>query len=192
MNSDLNTLYGAFAYLYEGIGTICAICKDHDCEGYTWLLTEEADSLFNQGVAIVEINEGLHFLHSFEEVDGRLLIDKPKPPCKLRSNGLCTIYDSRPLVCRMYPIGFAVYNGSVQLVLHEDCQFSQELQGEKRMSFFRKVIEILQSVSPETIRRLTDEYAEIDGISSFPDGLNFYEVITSTENLLGKGGVSHV
>lgn len=192
MNKDLRTLYDAFAHVYEKIGMICAGCKDHDCEGYVWLLAEEADALYNQGVPIVEINEGLHFLHSFEEVDGNVLVDKPKPPCRLRSGGLCTIYHTRPLVCRMYPIGFAMNRGSVQLVLHEDCQFSRELQGDARMSFFRFVVRVLQSVSPETIRRISDGYAEVDGISSFPDGQNSFEVIISIDTLLRKGGERHV
>ncbi len=192
MNKDLRTLYDAFGRIYETIGMICADCKDHDCEGYVWLLGEEAESLYELGVPIVEINKGLHFLHSFEEVDGHILIDKPKPPCRLRAEGLCTIYNSRPLVCRMYPVGFAMYEGIVQLVLHEDCQFSRELQGEKRMSFFRTVIEILRSVSPGTIRSLTDEYAEIDEISSFPDGPNSFEAIASIDILVGEGGDNHV
>jgi len=192
LNEHLDKLYREFDQLYRDIGIICAGCKDYECEGYVWLLAEEAETLYNQNIPIVEINEDMHFVHSFEEVDGRILIDKPKPPCILRANGLCTIYGIRPLVCRMYPVGFEYDDGLVRLVLHEDCQFARELQGEDRRSFFQAVIGIFQSVPQELIRRLNDEYAKVYGISIFPEGPNLFEAIASIDSLLTKGGDEHV
>lgn len=92
----------------------------------------------------------------------------------------------------MYPVGLEYDGDSVKLVLHEDCQFSRELQGENRKSFFRAIIGIFQSVPRELIRRLNDEYAEVYGISSFPEGPNSFEAIASTESLQTKGGGKHV
>lgn len=192
MNDHLEKLYAEFDHLYRDIGMICASCKDHDCEGYVWLLAEEAEMLYNHDIPIVEINDGLCFIHSFQERDGRIMVDIPKPPCSWRKNGQCTIYQIRPLVCRMYPVGLANHGSQLLLVMHQDCQFSRELSGEGRTSFFRTVISILQSVSQETIAEIANTYLKIDEISAFPDGQNSIEIIATVDEILKKGDACHV
>ncbi len=192
MNDYLGELYAAFDHLYRDIGSTCAKCKDHDCEGYVWLLAEEAEMLYNHDIPIVEINDGLYFIHSFHEVDGQVMVDIPKPPCSWRKNGKCTIYPIRPLVCRMYPVGLANHGSQLTLVLHQDCQFSRELSGGAKTSFFKTVISALQSVPKETIEAIAESYLKIDGISAFPDGQNTYEIIATVGEILEKGDACHV
>ena len=188
MNSHLRKLYSELSFLYKDIRLICAECKDHDCEGYVWLLREEAALLYDMSVPIVEVNDSTFFIHSFEEVDGSLSIDKLKPPCKLRCDGLCSIYDSRPLVCRMYPVGLVTVNGEVLLVLHKDCKFSREISGEVKAVFITKVIEMLRRASPNLLNKIMSAYREVDAISAFPEGPNTFEVIIPFRLIIDKGG----
>jgi Fe-S-cluster containining protein len=178
----------AFDHLYRDIGSVCADCKDHDCEGYVWLIAEEAEMLYNRNIPIVEINEGIYFIHSFQKIDGRIAVDIPKPPCSLRKNKLCTIYQMRPLVCRMYPVGLTNHNSKLLLVMHHDCQFSRELSGENKISFFKAVANVFQSIPREVIEDIIATYLKIDELSSFPDGQNSYEIIATIDEILRRGG----
>lgn len=190
--NSLAVLYEEFDRLYADIGPICSSCNFHDCEGYVWLIDQEAELLYNSNVPIVVINDNLCFIHSFEESDGKLIVDQPKPPCVWRKNGLCTIYQLRPLVCRMYPVGLADQNGTLMLVLHQDCQFSKILSGESKISFFQTVVDILCGIPQASLREIVDKYRAIDGISAFPEGGNTYEIITPIDEILQKGATSNV
>jgi Fe-S-cluster containining protein len=184
MNHHLSKLYLELDLLYKDIKPTCIGCKDHDCEGYVWLLKEEAKALFNHNVPIVEINENTFFIHSFEEVEGSVRVDKPRPPCRLRKKGLCSIYDSRPLVCRMYPVGPITIDGEVLIALHKDCRFSRKLQGKDKLKFFNKISEILKQTSNVLLIDILDTYSEVDAISTFPDGPNAFEVIIPLKSLI--------
>lgn len=177
MNQSLLELYVRLDALYQDIHVICRNCPDHDCEGYVWLLEDEARLLQSCGTPIITINGHIRFIHSFEEEDGRIIVDKPKPPCRLRKNGLCSVYDSRPLVCRMYPVGLVTVEEQVMLVLHRDCKFSRELAGSEKESFIRRMLDILESASPELLDEIIQTYREVDAISAFPEGPNSYEIL---------------
>lgn len=177
MNKDLLKLYQQFDNLYRNIHLICANCLDHDCEGYVWLLKDEANLLFANTVPIIEINNDINFIHSFEKDNGNIIVDKPKPPCRLREKGLCSVYNIRPLVCRMYPVGFVTVNNDVMLVIHKDCKFSRELQGVYKETFVREVFRILNNVTQEILDEITETYRRVDGISTFPEGSNSYEIL---------------
>ena len=183
MADYLIELCAAFDHLYRDIGPFCSGCQDHDCEGFVWLLEKEAETLYSHGIPIVEVNESLSFIHSFEEKGGCLMIEKPKPPCILRKNGLCSIYSDRPLVCRMYPVGFARHEGSLFLALHKDCRFSRSLSGDEKKSFFQKVLDILQSTSPELISEIKNTFERVDEISLFPTGPNSTEIIATADEI---------
>ena len=112
MLNSLQNLYDEFDRLYSGILPICNSCKDHDCEGYLWILPEEEAPLYNAGSQIIEISGEsgtctfMNPLNSTNPKD----FEKMKPKCPLRSNGLCSAYFARPLVCRIYPIGFQMFS----------------------------------------------------------------------------------
>jgi len=184
MSSHLHKLYSELDFLYKDIGSVCAECKDHDCEGCVWLLKEESASLYDLGISIVEINDNTFFIHSFEEVDGSLLIKKPKPPCKLRRNGLCSIYNSRPLVCRMYPVGFETVDGEVLLVLYKDCKFSRDISSEAKVVFIAQAVETLRQASPDLLNEVLTSYREVNAILDFPEGPNTFEVIVPLRSII--------
>lgn len=183
MNSHLHKLYLELNFLYRDIRSVCVACQDHDCEGYVWLLKEEASALYDLNIPIVEINESTFFIHSFEEVDGVISIEKPKPPCRLRQNGLCSIYDSRPLVCRIYPVGLVTVSDEIMLVLHKDCKFSRDIKDEAKTVFIAQAIEILKKTPNDLLDEIMDTYRKVDAISAFPEGPNTFEVITPLRSL---------
>ncbi len=184
MNNHLLKLYLELDFLYKNIISVCVGCQDHDCEGYVWLLEEEASALYNLNIPVVEINENIFFIHSFEEVDGVLSIEKPKPPCRLRQSGFCSIHDSRPLVCRLYPIGLATIKNEVLVVLHQDCKFSRDIAGEAKAIFLAQAIEILKQTPDNLLSEIMETYKKVDAISTFPDGPNAFEVIMSLGSLI--------
>lgn len=186
MNSRLRKLYSKFDFLYKDIKSVCVGCQDNDCEGYVWLLKEEASSLYDHDVSIAEINNGIFFINSFEKVGGVISVEKPKPPCKLRQCGLCSIYNSRPLVCRIYPIGFETINDEVMVVLHKTCKFSRNLKGEAKMIFTAQVIEILKQTPTNLLNEIIDTYKRVNDISTFPTGPNIFEIISSFSSLVDE------
>lgn len=186
MDSGLHKLYSRLDALYRDIKSICAGCQDHDCEGYVWLLKEEASLLYELGVPILEINEDINFIHSFEEAEGAILIGKPKPPCILKQDGLCFIYDFRPLVCRMYPVGPAMVNDEIQIVLFQDCKFSRDLGRKSKNKFLSQVIQALEEAPSKLLFEVADTYRKVDTVSAFPQGPNIFEVITPLRSIDGE------
>ena len=170
-------MYIQFDQLYSDIfNQVCAGCQDHDCEGYIWLLPEEAKTLYEAGITIVELNRS-SFIHSFPEANGALRLDVMKPPCVLHKDKRCSIYTIRPLVCRMYPVGLITLNCQVAVVLHQECEFVRRLVGRKKEEFLLQIREILDGLSEEFVDDLVSCYHEVDTISHFPEGPNSYEVL---------------
>lgn len=186
MNSHLCKLYLELNFLYRDIRSVCVNCQDHDCEGYVWLLQEEASSLYDLNVPIVEINDSTFFIHSFEEINGVISIEKPKPPCRLRQNGLCSIYNSRPLVCRIYPISLSIADDEVLIVLHKDCKFSRDIKGETKTVFIAQAIKILKQLPDNLLNEIMDTFRKVNAISAFPDGPNTFEVIAPLRSLTNE------
>ncbi|MBD3225444.1 MAG: hypothetical protein GF313_11975 [Caldithrix sp.] len=186
MNPDLLKLYSEFDYLYRDIGLICRDCRDHDCEGYVWLLKDETESLLDIDVQIVEINDNTSFIHSFEEEGDVVRVDKLKPPCRLREAGLCTIYKNRPLVCRMYPVGLVTDKDDVVVALHQDCGYARRLNKSDKQLFFQRVLGILRRTPKALLREWLESYLLVDRLSAFPEGLNTFEVISSLKVILNE------
>lgn len=178
MKNNLSNLYFELEKFFEGISLVCSKCNFPDCEGYIWLLPKEADLLFENNVPIIEINKGIPFIHSFEEANGKILIDKPKPKCKLRcQDGKCAIHGIRPLVCRMYPVGLETVSGETTVVLHRDCLFSKQLSVERKGVLFEKLRALFGRVPTGLLSRINRTYREVDNISCHPDGSNSFEEI---------------
>lgn len=176
MIRTMEDLYKIIEVLLGNISEHCEGCVDEDCKGYVWLLPEEAKKLYEAGVPIAEINEEIYFIHSFPEQNGEIILDYEKPPCVLRETRKCSIYPSRPLVCRLYPLGLVTEQGSVWIAIHEDCAFSRNL-GFNRKNFFQQVIDIFRQANTQLLSEILKTYKLVDNISMFPSGLNKYTKI---------------
>jgi len=84
----------------------------------------------------------------------------------------------------MYPVGLVTVNGEVFLVLHKDCKFSRDINGETMAAFIAQAIEVLKRASPDLLMEVMTSYREVDAISAFPEGPNTYEVIMPLMSLI--------
>ncbi|OHA04521.1 MAG: hypothetical protein A3A28_03510 [Candidatus Sungbacteria bacterium RIFCSPLOWO2_01_FULL_47_32] len=183
----LPDLYRALDQLYQGIEKDCAECQDPDCMGYVWLLKEEGDRLYEIGVPLVQINGGPTFIHSFpQNRDGSLNPSEKYPPCSqlCADSRRCSIYPDRPMVCRLYPLGFETgSDGTIHLALHLDCLHIRRLEERGALyDFERRALGLFNSISPGLLAEIADSYRKVDAISVFPDGENSYRNLKEVMN----------
>ena len=179
---SLNKLNQAFDKLYEGMSENCSTCQDPDCMGYTWLLDEEVNTLYEVGVPLVQINNGPTFIHSFPtNEEGAPNLTTRYPTCsQLCDSGRgCTIYENRPFVCHMYPIGLeTTTDDKVVWVLHLDCLHVRKMQENGTIRLFEhRARNIIGRISPDLMNEILAAYTAVDEISSFPDGENNYRTL---------------
>jgi len=174
-------LYRAFDDLFQGIGSVCRECREKnsypDCQGYIWLLGEEAEKLLANNIEVAVANRRVFFINSFADGKGGLDIEQIKPPCPHYKHGKCSIRSMRPLVCRMYPLGFSKERGKMSLVLYLDCLFSQK--NRTNTSFLERTLVLFERIDPALLQRLICEYQRVLDLSRFPQGKNKVLVIKS-------------
>lgn len=175
----LSQLYDALDELYRDIEQDCRDCRDPDCMGYVWLLKKEAERLYERGVPLVQVNNGPTFIHSFPTTaDGRPDLSVRYPPCSqlCTDSRRCSIYQDRPLVCRLYPLGLETKeDGTIMWVLHQDCLHVRRMEERGSLpTFENRVRNIINNLSPKLSEEIVKNYRAVDAVSSFPDGENNY------------------
>jgi MoaA/NifB/PqqE/SkfB family radical SAM enzyme len=192
----LPQLYDALDELYRGIDQDCRDCKDPDCMGYIWLLKKEAERLYERGVPLVQVNNGLTFIHSFPTtIKGQPNLSVRYPPCSQLciDSRRCSIYEDRPLVCRLYPLGLETKNdGTIVWALHRDCLHIRRMEERGTLpTFEHRVRNIINNLSPELLEEIVKTYRTVDEISSFSDGENNYislQEVISYVQMQGRPG----
>lgn len=184
--------YDALDDLYRGIEQDCRECQDPDCMGYVWLLKKEAERLYERGVPLVQVNNGPTFIHSFPVTDkGQLDLSVQYPPCSqlCADSRKCSIYEDRPLVCRLYPLGFETKeDGTIVWVLHRDCLRVRRMEERGTLpDFERHVRNVINNLSPELLEEIVETYRAVDAISSFPDGENNYSTLQEVRYVQVQG-----
>lgn len=174
--------------LYQGIEQDCSDCQDPDCMGYVWLLKYEAERLLEQGVPLVQINQGSTFIHSFPiGADGIPDVTVRYPPCSqlCAESRRCGIYTDRPLVCHLYPLGLETLDdGRVVWGIHLDCLYVRRMQERGTLTTFEeKVLDIFRRLAPELEAEIVQTYHAVHEISVFPDGPNNYRSIPEVHNV---------
>lgn len=178
----LAQFYVALDDLYQGIEHNCNECQHPDCMGYTWLLREEANWLYERGIPLVQVNNGPTFIHSFPvKVSGELDLSVRYPSCSqlCTDSRRCNIHNERPLVCHLYPLGLeTTTDGTVVWALHRDCLHVEWMEARGVLpQFERQARKIINSLSPRLLREIVETYRGVDAISAFPDGDNRYSVL---------------
>lgn len=168
--------------LFQGIEVDCFNCKDRCCIGYVWALHSEVDGLLDQDVSLLQINDGPHFINSFElDENGIPDLSEVYPRCSLvaKTQRRCTIHTNKPLVCAIYPIGLeTTADGKVVWALHRDCQFVRRSEaGGDVDNLIKSISAILARLSNSLEREILEVYKEVDGITAFPDGENRYFIV---------------
>lgn len=175
----LSQLYDVLDELYRGIEQDCRDCRDPDCMGYVWLLKKEAERLYERGVPLVQVNNGPTFIHSFPVTDnGKPDLSVRYPPCSqlCTDSRRCSIYQDRPLTCRLYPLGFETEaDGTIVWALHRDCLHIRRMEERGLLlAFENRVRNVINNLSPKLLREIVETYRAVDAVSSFPDGENNY------------------
>lgn len=178
----LQQLYSALDELYRGIEQNCRACADPDCVGYVWLLEQEAERLYERGVPLVQVNKGPTFIHSFPATaNGQLNLSVRYPPCSQLYAGSrrCSIYQGRPLACRLYPLGLeAKVDGTIVWALHRDCLHVRRMEERGSLpTFEHRVRNIINNLSPKLLEEIVETYRAVYAVSSFPDGENNYSTL---------------
>jgi Fe-S-cluster containining protein len=188
----LSQLYDALDELYRGIEQDCRDCQDPDCMGYVWLLKKEAEWLYERGVPLVQVNKGPTFIHSFPATSkGQPDLSVRYPPCSqlCTDSCRCSIYEDRPLVCRLYPLGFETKaDGMIVWVFHRDCLHIRRMEERGTLpNFERRVRNVINNLSPELLGEVVETYRAVDAISSFPDGENNYSSLQEVRHVQMQG-----
>lgn len=183
--TSLDAIYEAFDRLHSECSDVCAQCQYPDCKGYTWLLKDESDALCEQDVDVINVNEQVDLLFSFKDAQGNPDLSICQPNCQERfKDGKCAIYPSRPLACRMYPIGPESINGELVWGIHTDCLLVQKMISENTLNdYVREAKLILERISLPIYREILQVYKELDNILSFPNGENNYKIICTMDRI---------
>jgi MoaA/NifB/PqqE/SkfB family radical SAM enzyme/Fe-S-cluster containining protein len=189
----LEQLYEELDQFYPDIRQFCKECEYPDCMGYIWALTKEADKMVEEGIVMVEINDNANFIHSFaKNPDGSLNVEARYPVCRYLKGPCrrCGIHSHRPMVCRLWPIGFETHERKVVLALHLDCLYVQYLQEHKLVSRFKRhALGLMARLTPRLKGEILSTYHAVDEIATFPYGENRYFVL---QEFSKKGECRHV
>lgn len=184
----LPQLYDALDELYRGIEQDCRDCQDPDCMGYVWLLKKEAERLYERGVPLVQVNNGPTFIHSFPaNINGKPDLSVRYPPCSqlCTDSRRCSIYEDRPLVCRLYPLGLETKeDGTIVWALHRDCLHIRRMEERGTLpAFENRVRNVINNLSLELLEEIVETYRAVDAISSFSDGENNYSTLQEVRHV---------
>lgn len=176
----LEQLYDVLGELYSSMEQDCRECSDPDCMGYVWLLEKEVAYLYEQGVPLVQVNNGPTFIHSFPvTVQGVPDLSIRYPSCSqlCTDSRRCSIYRDRPLACRLYPLGLETeVDGTIVWALHLDCLHIRRLEERGLLPELEcRVQKIIDELSPKLLEEIVETYRAVDAISSFPYGENKYK-----------------
>lgn len=190
--NTLTQLYTVLDDLYRGIECDCRECQDPDCMGYVWLLKKEAERLYERGVPLVQVNNGPTFIHSFPETtQGQPDLSVRYPSCSqlCTDSRKCSIYQDRPFVCHVYPIGLETKScGIIAWVLHRDCLYIRRLEERSLLSEFEhRSRNIINNLSPQLLDEIVATYCAVDAISSFPNGENNYSTLKEVRHVKVQG-----
>lgn len=65
MINTLDELKVRLRNIFPNIQKSCEKCRYPDCRGYIYLLEEEVDSLLNDDISVVCLNESIYLIDSF-------------------------------------------------------------------------------------------------------------------------------
>lgn len=183
--NTLNDLYCEFDKLLKDVSLCCKHCSYKDCMGFIWLLQQEKEMYDKNDITTININDNvdfLYFLKDYSDVEISELdftnIRYPKCEHRCEKSGLCQIHKIRPLVCHMYPIGLESIDGNDFWVLHDECEFTQQLIKNNNLNeFIIKLRNIIDSIDEKLYTEIVNKYREVDKISLFLNGINSYIII---------------
>lgn len=189
--NSLEELYDEFDSLFCNITVYCQDCNYKDCMGFIWLLNSEKRKFDRENISTITINNNVDFLYFLKEYNHIELknldfseIKYPRCEHYCKKNRKCLIHQIRPLACHMYPIGLeTAENGALLWVLHDECQFVQELiKNDKLQSFIFQALSIINRINNTLYLDIVLKYKQVDNLSLFLNGINSYIILKEVDN----------
>lgn len=170
MINTLDELKIRLRNIFPNIQESCEKCRYPDCRGYIHLLEEKVDSLLNDDISVVCLNESVYLIDSFRRrEDGNLDLTEFSPKCRLRcQNGDCSIHEKKPLICLSYPIIIDRYqDGKDYWVFHKQCQYYDDVSntGQKE-EIINSYMKLIDEVSPELKANIKEAYYAYSSVVS--------------------------
>lgn len=163
MEKDLEKLYNRIdEYQIFGDFSICKNCKKLCSRKifWHWLLDCEVD-IFTKS-SVLNINDAFFFR------DGK---------CSFLIDGKCSIYDKRPLECRVSPISLHKFNNDLYWIIDIDCIYYKKYFVNNKqliLDFISKIEPYFTNEIIENIKRISNV---IDNNFAFIENVNYKKVI---------------
>jgi len=170
MNTKLDELYKNLSAtkLFEKMPE-CENCH-MECRGRQrerWLLKEEVGRLKDLFTNVVEL-DGVAFFEG--------------GPCRHLKDGKCSIYDVRPLECRISPVKLTEQDGALYWMLTQECRAVKQADPEKLNDLKKRAFAYIERVEEFFDRSVWNE------ISAACKAINRFDPYTDGEDcfVLGK------
>jgi Fe-S-cluster containining protein len=183
--ATISQLKSAVATILAEISSSCRDCAYPDCQGYPWIVAEEEPDLLRAGLSLVQMNgaDGPIYLDTFSrDESGAIMIGKGGALCPYRgADGGCSVHESRPLTCHLYPLSMEIKDGAIVWAVHDDCEFIQRRKAagtlETLLDEFR---DTTASLSPPLRRALHTTMSRAAAVSK-PITMDCYIVLGPVE-----------
>jgi Fe-S-cluster containining protein len=121
----------------------CRLCEEH--VGLVYVLGLEADKARRRELPVMRTSEGVEYLG--RTADGWCASFDP-------GSGKCSMYEDRPLCCRIYPLDLMKLDNELWWVIHAECPIAQRFRREGKLT-------LLAAVTAALDRELNDEQLRI-------------------------------
>jgi Fe-S-cluster containining protein len=177
----IGELKRAIAEVLAGISASCASCTYPDCQGFPWVLPAEEDELLAAGIQLIQLNgpSGPTFLDTLPRDEaGDVVLGTTGPPCPYRGrDGQCTVHESRPLTCHLYPLSIELVGGLPHWAVHRDCEHVQRAIGRGEYdSLLRQLAAVIARIGAGLSDSLADTLGRVATVSG-PTQLDCFTVI---------------
>jgi len=101
----------------------CKLCEENI--GLVYLLDKETEAISKRNVPLSITSRGAQY------------IARTSQGCCAAFNSTgnsCTIYESRPLCCRLYPLDLVTKNGEIWWVIHIECPIAKRFLSERKLA----------------------------------------------------------
>ena len=135
----------------------CRLCEEH--VGLVYILKGESERVRRHRLPILRTSSGVEYLGRVPDPESRKGGTSPAARthgwcCAFdwRTN-TCSIYNDRPLCCRIYPLDLMRLEGEVWWVVHSECPIAQRFQRQRNL-------DLLCAITAAMERLISDEELE--------------------------------
>jgi len=164
MDKKLKETYKLADKLFPYIGNSCKNCNTC-CKTYGWLLKREAEGFLKKGYSVIEINKHLYCFDSFVRDKNNKRIFNQIPRCPFYKKGECSIYEERPIDCRLYPVKIKFRKGKVLVGLSLGCKYVSSLSEERKNELYDNIVDFFKKAPQIVINDYLDLMEGVNSIS---------------------------